>query len=92
LGPGFEITKIILTKCWRLFAAVQRRIMYPPVSQLKSYSRLYNTRHSEFNAPHTCMVINSSSPWSQSWFAAQIFTELALAGQFYKGLQYRISW
>ena len=90
-GPDSKITKIILAEYWGLLAAVQFRIIYPPVSQLKIYSRLYNTRLSEFNAPHMFMVINLSLPWSQAWFAAQIFTELALARQFYKGLQYRIS-
>jgi hypothetical protein len=61
LELGFEIADIILTEFGGLLAAVQFRIMYS-VSQLKSYSRLYNTRLSEFNAPHMSMIINSSSP------------------------------
>jgi vacuolar-type H+-ATPase catalytic subunit A/Vma1 len=48
-GPGSEVTKMILAEFCGLLAAVQFRLMYPPVSQLKDYSKLYNTRLSEFN-------------------------------------------
>jgi len=61
-GATTKITKIISAEFCRLLAAVQSTIMYPPVSQLKGYGKLYSTRLSEFNATHICMPINSPSP------------------------------
>ena len=93
-----KLRNIILAEFCGLFAALQFRIMYPPLSQLSVYSRLHNIRSSEFNTPPMYMPINSSSSWISHDLLRRISRNLHLldkckfSTEFHENSTHILSW